>query len=491
MTSCKREQPRDTAILLIESSPTSLDPRVGTDAQSEHIDELIFDALVERGKDYNFRPGLATRWEWLNDRTLLFHLRDGVRFHDGRRFTSADVKSTLDSLRDGSIASPKSGSYVNVESIDAPDPLTVVLHLKQPDNTLLASLSSGAIGIVPAGSGRDFWQHPIGTGPYRFVRQEVDKEIELERFQDAWEGAPNLARLRFSVVPDAITRTLELEKGSADAAVNAIPADAVASLRTKPGIAVESAPGTVVNYLGFSMRDPILKDVRVRQAIAYAMNRQQMIDALLHGQARIADGLLPREHWASEVNVPHYNFDPARADVLLDAAGYKRDARGVRFHLTLKTSTDETTRLLAMVLQQQMRAVGIELELRSFEFATFYSDVTRGAFQMYALRWVGGNEQPDILSYAFASNHIPPKGANRGYYSNPEVDRLLFEAGTTVDQKQQTIAYKAAQRILAVELPELPLWYMNSVVVHRTRLTGVEATSSGNFDFLRHAELHP
>jgi peptide/nickel transport system substrate-binding protein len=491
MSCCKREQLRNTAIILIESSPTSLDPRIGTDAQSEHIDELIFDALVERGKDFSFHPGLATSWEWQGDRTLVFHLRDGVRFHDGRKFTSADVKSTLDSLRDGTIPSPKSGSYANVSSIEAPDPLTVILHLKQADNTLLASLSTGAIGIVPAGSGKDFWQHPIGTGPYRFVQQEVDKEVQLERFPEAWEGAPKIPRLRFSVVPDAITRTLELEKGSADAAVNAVPPDAVASLRSKSGVVVESTPGTVVNYLAFSMRDPILKDVHVRQAIAYAMDRQQMIDTLLHGQARVADGLLPREHWAYEESVPHYSFNPARANSLLDVAGYKRDAHGVRFHLTLKTSTDETTRLLAMVLQQQLRAVGIELELRSFEFATFYSDVARGAFQMYALRWVGGNEQPDILSYAFSSNRTPPKGANRGYYKNTEVDRLLADAGTKVDQKEQAIAYKAAQRILAVELPELPLWYMNSVVVHRSRLTGVEATSSGDFEFLRHAELHP
>lgn len=491
LMSCNRARPSDTAVILIESSPTNLDPRMGTDAQSEHIDELIFDPLVERGKDFSFQPGLATSWEWSGDKTLVFHLRKGVRFHDGRMFSSADVKFTLDSLRNGTIASPKSGSYENLVSVEAPNPLTVVLHLSKADNTLLASLSTGAIGIVPVGSGRDFWQHPIGTGSYRFVRQEVDKEVVLERSPTAWEGMAKIPELQFSVVPDAITRALELEKGSADVAVNALPFDAIASLQKEHGIVVESTPGTVVNYLAFSMRDPILKNERVRQAIAYSLNRQQMIDALLHGQARIADGLLPREHWAYEPNVQRYGFDPARANQLLDAAGYPRDSKGVRFHLTLKISTDETTRLLAMVVQQQFHVVGIELEVRSFEFATFYSDVTRGAFQMYALRWVGGNEQPDILSYAFASKRTPPKGANRGYYQNAEVDSLLDVAGSTVDQQEQAAAYKAAQKMLAVELPELPLWYLNSVVVHRARLTGVEASSSGDFNFLRHAELHP
>jgi peptide/nickel transport system substrate-binding protein len=479
-------QPADpnAVTVVIESSPTNLDPRIGTDAQSEHIDELIFDSLLKKDTQFNLQPDLATSWQMPNPLTYIFHLRSGVKFHDGRACTARDVKWTLDSMLNHAVLTAKYQAFRNVDVVETPDELTVVIHMREPDSSLLWNLSDGAFGVVPYGSGSDFQQHPIGTGPFRFVEQEVDKEVVLERNPLSWQGVPKITRLRFNVVPDGTTRALELRKGSADVAQNALTSDMTWSLRRDPKLEFATTPGTVVQYLTFNLRDPYLRDVRVRQAIAYAMNRPLIIDTLLRGNARPADSLLPQTHWAYNGDVTHYTFDPAKARSLLDAAGYKPGVDGIRFHLEMKTSNDEGTRLLAMALQQQLRAVGIALDVRSFEFATFYSDISHGAFAIYGLRWIGGNEDPDIFRYAFASSSFPPRGANRGTFSNAELDKLLQLAATESDQEKRRVAYARVQQILADDLPSLPLWFLDSMIVYNRRLSGVQASASGNFYFL-------
>lgn len=475
---------------MIESSPTNLDPRIGTDAQSERIDELIFDSLVKKDAHFNLQPDLAVRWEMPNPLTYVFHLRSGVRFQNGQPLTARDVKWTLDSMLNHSLRTAKYQAYRNVVSVDAPDPRTVIIHIKQPDASLLWNLSDGAFGVVPYGSGSAFQQHPIGTGPFRFVSQEVDRDVVLQRNPYSWQAAPKIDRLIFNVVPDGTTRALELRKGSADVAQNALTPDMTWSLRHDPTLAIATGPGTEVQYLTFNLRDPYLRDVRVRRAIAYATNRPLIIATLLRGEARAADSLLPPGHWAYDGDVAHYSYDPAEARNLLDAAGYRPGRDGIRFHLEMKTSNDEGARLLAMALQQQLRAVGIALDVRSFEFATFYSDISHGAFGIYGLRWIGGNEDPDIFRYAFASSSFPPHGADRGRYSNAEVDALLQAAAKESSQQERRAAYARVQQILANDVPSLPLWFLDSVVVYNRRLSGVATSPSGNYYFLETVVPH-
>jgi peptide/nickel transport system substrate-binding protein len=329
----------------------------------------------------------------------------------------------------------------------------------------------------------------VGTGPFRFVSQQIDQDVVIEHNPQSWSAVPKIERVRFAVVPDAITQALELEKGSADAAVNSLPMDALRVLATRPNLVIEDGPGTQVQYLAFNVRDPLLSDARVRQAIGFAINRPLMIQTLMNGHAHLAQSLLPTTHWAWSDAGPQYNYDPARAQQLLDEAGHSRGPDGVRFHLTMKTSSAEDVRLLAAVLQQELARVGVALDLRSFEFATFYSDVTRGAFQMYSLRWIGGNEQPDIFTYAFSTARFSPKGANRGHYSNARLDALLDDANQTADQARRRTDYVEAQEILARDLPALNLWYRDTVVVHNKRMTNVTPTPSGSFTFLETAEI--
>jgi len=460
---------------------------VGVDAQSERIDSLLFDYLVVRGADLNAAPGLAERWEVPDALTYIFHLRQGVRFHDGRPLTSRDVKWTFDSLLTGKIRSPRAAAYRFVDRVEAPDNFTVVFHMKEPDAALLWNLTDGAVGIVPAGSGDEFSRHPIGSGPFKFVSAETDKQVVIERNDDYWGEKVRLPRVLFAVVPDATTVALELRKGSGDIASNLLTPDMVLTLAREPFLALEYAPGTEVQYLGFNLRDPILKDVRVRQAIAYALDRRPMIDYLWRGEARAARSVLPPQSWAYSGDVPTYDHDPEKARALLDAAGYPL-INGVRFHITMKTSTIESTRLMVAVMQQQLREVGIVLDIRSFEAATFFADVTHGAFQLYSLRWVGGNQDPDIF-YVFHSSRFPPNGANRGFYSNPRVDALIDQARREVNPKVRKPIYADLQRILAEELPYVDLWYLDNVLVHNKRVRNLKLNPAGNYDFLRTAEL--
>lgn len=489
LLSCSHAPDPNTLVMIIESSPTNLDPRVGVDAQSECIDALIFDDLLTRDEHLNAAPGLAERWEIPDPLTYVFHLKNGVRFHDGRPLTSRDVKWTFDSLMQGKVRSAKGGTYHFVDHIEAADDYTVVFHLKEPSATLLWNLAGEAMGIVPFGSGDEISQHPIGSGPFRFVSAELDKEVVLERNAEYWGEKPRLNGVLFTVVPDVTTRALELRKGSADiSSPRSLTSDMVLTLQREPKLEVLSPPGTVLAYMGFNLRDPILKDRRVRQAMAYAIDRRPLIHDLWRDFARPANSVLPPESWAYDGNTATYDFDPAKARALLDQAGYTAHD-GVRFHLTMKTSTEESSRLMAAVFQQQLRDVGIVLDIRSYEAATFLSDVTRGEFQVYSLRWIGGNQDPDIFDLVFNSARFPPQGANRGFYSNPRVDTLIDQARRELDQNKRKQMYAEVQQILADDLPYINLWYFDNVLVHSKRVSGIKLNPSGNYDFLKTAEL--
>jgi peptide/nickel transport system substrate-binding protein len=484
-----------TVVMILESSPNSLDPRQGTDAQSERVGGIIFDALAKKDEHYQLQPWLATSWEQPDALTWVFHLREGVRFHDGRPLEAPDVAYTIESLIDGSLVTAKTGNFATVDRAEAKDALTVIVHMKRPDAELLFNVSDGLFGVVPRGSGRNLSLHPIGSGPFRLVSAVQDKEVVLERNHEYWGGPPHIPpdareieRVRFEVVPDAITSALELKKGSADLASNVVTLDMVHALQQDaPNLQVESGEGSPVVYVTFNVTDPLLNDKRTRQAVACAIDRQAIVDSIWRGQARLANTLLPAGHWAAapDTELAQYPHDLQRARRLLDEAGFPAGKDGIRLRLTMKTSTDETTRLMAAVLQQQLRAAGIQLNIRSSEFGTFYADVTKGAFQIYALRWIGSNEDPDIFRYAYASSSFPPRGGNRGRYSNPRVDALLAEATGSTDRMVRKADYVEVQKILSEELPGIPLWYPKNEVIHTRRLQGAVARGSGSFDFLR------
>lgn len=469
---------------LIESNPANLDPRFATDAQSQRIDGLLFSSLLERDEQMNLHVDLAESWNLPDPLTYVFHLRRDVKFHDGRPLTSADVKATFDSILNPANHSPKRGAFRMVTSIEAPDPATVIFHINAPFASFTTSLVRPAVGIVPRDAPADFSRHPVGSGPFRFVSQSQDDEVLLDRNPDYFRGAVQLAHVRFRVVPDAIVRALELRKGSADIEMSSLNPDIIPVLAKQPRLAVTERPGSNLAYLGFNLEDPTLARRELRQALAYATDRAALIRYLLHNQARVADGILPPNHWAYEPNVTQYATDLPRAEKLLDAAGFPRQANGIRLHLLLKTSTEEQARLIGAALQEQWHRAGIELELRPLEIATLFSDVGKGNFQLTYLRWVGANNDPDFFEFAFSSHRFPPDGANRGHYRNPRIDALTDLIRTEMDQEKRKDLCSQAQKILADDLPYLPLWFTDVVSVHSRAMVDPLLSSTADFDFL-------
>jgi peptide/nickel transport system substrate-binding protein len=488
---------------LIESGPANLDPRFAVDGQSQRIVGLLFSGLVERDEQMNLRGDLAASWENPDPLTYVFHLQPGIKFHDGRLLTSADVKATFDFMLKAENRSPKRGAFRLVESVEAPDPNTIIFRLKEPYASFVWNLARPAIGIVPADTGADFSQRLIGTGPFKFVEQSQDDFVEIERNADYFRGEKDgerittgatevstqspqrrVQKVTFRVVPDAVTRALELRKGSGDVEMTSLSPDMIPVLAKDKGLMVSERAGTNLAYIGINVDDAILAHKEVRQALAYATDRELLIKYLLHGEARLATGMLPPNHWAYEPDVRLYGYDLAQAERLLDATGFTRKSDGMRFRLTLKVSTDEQARLLGAALQDQWKKAGIDLEVRPLEIATLFADLAKGNFQLSYSKWIGANNDPDIFSYVFSSKRFPPDGANRGHYRNARMDLLTDEIGREMEIVKRKALCGEAQKIAAEDLPTIPLWYSDVVSVHRRSLGELELTATGDYEFL-------
>lgn len=471
----------------IRVGPNNIDPRLGNDEASSRVAQLMFNQLFDIGDDLRPKPMLAERLEHPDPLTYLVTLRRGVKFHDGREMTAKDVVFTYQQMIDPAFISPFKGAYVALASVSARDDYLVEFTLREPFAAFPNQLA-GPPYVIPAGSGPDFGQHPIGTGPYKFVRYAVDDQIVLAPFAEYFNGPPQNAGIVLRVLPDETMRGLELQKGSIDLVVNDLPPDIVHQFESRR-FAIAKSPGLDYIYLGVNMLDPVLKDRRVRHAIGYAIDRHAIVEYLRRGLARPATGLIPSQAWAYEPDIFQFTYDPNKARQLLDEAGYPDpDADGPlpRLHLSLKVSTDEQYRLQATVIQQQLRDVGIDLEVRSYEFATMYADVINGNFQLYQLQWVGGAMvDPDILRRVFYSTQTPPAGFNRGHYSNPEVDRLLDLAGAASTEAERKKYYGEAQKIIAIDAPYISLWNRTNVAVARPTLSGLHLNAVSNFESLK------
>jgi peptide/nickel transport system substrate-binding protein len=459
----------------LESAATDLDPRFATDAASARIGDLVFRSLTRLDEHHRHVPDLASAWQLEDARTLSFELRRDARFADGTTLTAADVRATYQSILDPATGSPKRGDLGFLAAVDDPDEHTVRFHLRGP---FAPFLESTTLGILPRAAIARGGRVLVGSGPYRIAEVRSNGDVRLV---DGL-GQRAIPEIVFRVIPDDTVRTLELEKGTVDFVENAIEPDNVRWLEGRPRLCVERTPGTTFQYLGINFADPRLRDVRVRRAIALAIDREDLVHHLLGGDARPATGLLAPEHWAYDGDVHVYPHDPAAAKRLLDEAGFPDpdgDGPQVRFRLSYKTSSLDSRRRVGEALQSMLAAVGIGLDVRSFEWATFYDDVRRGNFQLYSLAWIGVND-PDFFYGLLHSTMRPPLGNNRGGYSNPEMDRLTEAGRDTLDPRARRGVYAAVQRLTAEDLPFIPLWWTDNVVVRNARLCGFVPRPDGS-----------
>lgn len=487
---CARSTPPSRELIVVGTvnAPTTMDPLVGLDEASQRIHQLLFSSLLTIADDLRIVPDLAVRFETNDAQTYVAAIPPGVRFHNGKEMTSADVAYTFRRFLDPTFVSGKKGAFRDLQSVEVVDRYTVAFHLKAPSGAFPASLTN--LGIVPEGTGAEAARSPIGSGPYRLQEFVPDDHVTLEAFRDYYAGAPANPGLVVKVVPDDTMRGLELRKGDVDLVVNDLAPDLVFSLREAGRLRVVTSPGTDFAYIGLNLRDPLLADPKVRQAIGYAIDRGAIIRYLRRDLARPASGIIPDISWAHSPDLFSFTHDPDRAKALLDEAGY-RDPDGdgpmPRFRLTFKTSTAEQYRLQAAVLQEQLSHVGIALDIRSYEFATLFTDIVKGNFQMYTLVFsAGAASDPDILRRLFHSSQAPPNGFNRGHYANAEADRLLDLAtsATTLDDRRRY--YIAAQRVIAADAPIISLYARTNVVIAQPDLDGIRVSPLGDFAFLSH-----
>ena len=484
LAACSRGRPEGTAIVVgLINSPVNLDPRVGTDESSQKAHQLLYNTLVRIDRDLNVVPELAESFVAEGSTTYVARLRQGILFHNGRELTSDDVVYTFRSFLDPTFRG-RSGAYRLLKAVNARDRYTVEFSLREPFASFPINL---VMGIVQAGSGAANARSPIGTGPYRATSFVQDDRLVLEPFERYWQGRPKNDGVVLKVVPDDTMRGLELRKGTVDIVVNDLSPDIIAQLREEGRLGIAEAPGSDYAYIGMNLRDPVLQNLKVRQAIGYAIDREAIVRHLRRGFATVAVGILPPMSWAFERQVFDFTYDPVRARQLLDEAGFRDpdgDGPQPRFRLSLKTSTSEIYRVQAAALQHDLGRIGIAVDVKSSELQTLFADVLRGAFQLYTLQWVGVTD-PDMLRRVYHSTQKPPAGLNRVHYENADVDRLIGEAALAQDQEARRILYARAQQLIAEDVPYVSLWYKRNVAVYQPGLSGVTLSAIADFTFLK------
>jgi peptide/nickel transport system substrate-binding protein len=473
LSGCGNGGPPQAIRFGLSSAPITLDPRMATDATSARINRLLYARLVDFDAADRPAPALA-HWQLLSPTHYRFVLGSRAReFTDGTRLTAADVKATYDSVLDPATGSAARASLAMVDHIQVVDADTVDFYLKHPDPLFPGYL---VIGIVPAhalAAGHSFERSPIGSGPFRFLAWPNENRLRLVRRADHQE-------IDFITVTDATVRVLKLLRGEIDLLQNDLPQELVGYLSHQKAVYVVRGDGDNFTYLGFNLKDPALSDLRVRKAIAHAIDRADIVRYLLGKGTRLAAALLPPHHWAGNPALKGYSYDLAAARALLAEAGY---GPGHPLALTYKTSNDPMSIRIATIIQHQLALVGIQVSLKSYDWATFYADIKAGRFQLYSLSWVG-IKSPDIFRYVFYSTAVPPKGANRGRYADAQVDRLIDAADASQSLAQRSTDYRRLQARLLETLPYVPLWYEENFYAARRDVTGYRLAADGNYDGL-------
>lgn len=491
-------------VIALGDSIRTIDP-IGSpsvDAASERVRTLIFNTLVKKDERFDYSGELASDIKRSDDGlTYTFTLHDGIKFHDGRVLSSADVKYTLDLVFSSDFA--KSASFYKgtggekrsyIRSVEAPDSRTVVVTLIEPWVGLLSNLVP--VAIIPKDSYESQKTHPLGTGAFKFIRYDnVQQVCDVEAFPEYWDGPAKIQTIRVRVLPDMNQLQLELQAGRVDIAPmpTSLSPDAVRSMESLRDLQVTTFQGSNVVLLTLNTTSPPLNNVKVRQAIAHAIDREGLIRDLLRGLGKIAHSILPEESWAYSTGQT-YSYDPAAAKRLLDEAGFTDpdgDGPKMRFEkpIVYKLSGSSIAgRQYAGVIQNYLKLVGIPVEIQTPEQNTLFDELRRGNFQIAYTQWVGGNQDPIFYKDLFATSEIPTEtrpSRNRSRYSNPALDRLLEDALNTFDRDTGRNLYVQIQDTVSRDVPVFPLWYQSNVVIAKKNVGNIKVNASGDWGFVK------
>lgn len=467
------ESNRNSIAFGLNATPVTLDPRFVTDAISYRITRLIYRSLIDFDKQFNAIPDLAS-WEQLAlDHYRFTLVNEGREFHDGSRLTASDVKATYESVLNPDTISPHRSSVEMIKSIEVIDDDTVDFKLTRPDPIFPGRLVIGILPKTLISENYNFSRTPIGSGAMSMLEWKDESCLKLIRLKDN-------QLIEFVTVKDPTVRVLKLLRGEIDLTQGNLSPEVVAWLTEKESVTVNKKQGDTFTYIGFNLEDEATGNELIRQAIAYAIDRDAIIQYVMRNSARKAGAIFPPNHWAGHPNLTGYEYNPEKAKTLLGQAGYSLNSP---LEISYKTSSDPFRLRLATIIQSQLKKIGINIDIRSYDWGTFYGDIKAGRFQMYSLSWVG-LKMPDVFRYVFHSSSIPPNGANRGRYENIQVDALIEKAELEPSLEKQADYYQQLQQILFDTLPAIPLWYEDNVAAIRNEIKGYQLNTDGNFDSL-------
>jgi peptide/nickel transport system substrate-binding protein len=489
----------DTIVEGSIGEPSTLIPLLASDSASFEVSGLIYNGLVKYDKNLAIVGDLARSWDISPDgQTITFHLRKGVKWHDGYEFTSRDVLYTYRVTIDPKTPTAYAESFKQVEKAEAPDPYTFRVTYAKP---YAPALDSWGMSILPAHllEGKDITKsklsrHPVGTGPYRFKQWVPGQKLVLESNRDYFEGRPYIDGYVYRIIPDNSTMFMELKSGGLDwMGLNPVQyARETDSSRFKSLFNKYRYLASAYTYLGYNLKNPLFADKRVRQAITSAINKDEIIHGVLMGMGQIAHGPYKPGTWAYNPHIRDFDYNPDRAKRLLAEAGWKKknsngilikDGRPFSFTIITNQGNDERLKT-AQIIQQRLRYVGIDVKIRVIEWASFVTQfIDKRNFEAVILGW-NITPEPDLFD-VWHSSKTGPKELNFIDYKNPEVDRLLEEGRRTFDIKKRQECYFRLQDILAEDQPYTFLYIPDALPVVSSRFHGIAPAPAGiSYNFI-------
>jgi peptide/nickel transport system substrate-binding protein len=450
--------------------------------------------LIEYDQKGEKQGSVAKSWHWLNPTTLEVQIRTDVKFSNGKTVTVQDVVATYNFFLNSKakVPSPRKNAFAKLKAVKTQGVDKVVFELGEPDAAFVINL---IVGLLPTDlAGQDMLTDPlkiVGCGPFVLESQQSSQITLAPSPGYELRAKPKVALLRIKVVKDENTRFAKLVAGEIDIVQNLINRDKLEELEKKhPQLQVIRQTGLTTTYLGVNMRDPILKNVKVRQAIAFGIDRKKIITYILKGMAEPAATLLLKADPFYFKGLKEKSYEPQKAMALLEEAQLPDpDGAGPRprFSITYKTTTDITRVMVAKAIASDLGKIGIDVKVETLEWGRFKSDVDLGKVQLWSLSWIGFKD-PDIYRFAFATASFPPDGGNRGWYSNPQLDLVLHQAKAENDLTKRKTLYDEVQKIVDEDLPYIFLWHEEIFAVVHKRIKGFELYADGRLSSLAQVE---
>jgi peptide/nickel transport system substrate-binding protein len=433
----------------LSAQPSTLNPYGGISGMSGQVLKQAVETLVQLDKEtLKPKPLLATSWEIPDEQTYVFTLREGVKFHDGTDFDAEAVKFVFDYILNPDNASPAASYFDRVESVEVVDDYKVTFHLTEPFAVLLANLDSRGYIMSPTylqkATPEELDVAPVGTGPFKIVEWVRDDKVVLERFEDYWDGdLPYLDEIVYKITPDPTAKMVALRTGELDI-IGTVPATEIEAIKEDEDLVFVEFESTGYRSIYLNCAAPPFNDARLRQVLAWAIDRGELIRLGTLGIGKPAFGPLAPPQWAFDSNFRPYMRDLSKAKELLAEAGVPD---GFSFTIKARSSPEEVR--VVEVLQQQLAEAGIEMDIVTGEYTAIRSTVIAGDYEAFYVGWLGGADPDSNMWNSFHSDGW----FNWVNYSNPEVDRLLDEARATSDIEQRTELYRQAQEIISDEAP--------------------------------------